>query len=226
MPGDESSREVPMFPLNPVTLFPHLLVPLHIFEPRYYEMVTAALASDDLIAMAHYRDPRDSQAPGRPSLRPFLGIGRIARSIQLPDERYHLVLRGESRARLVSETSTTAPYRVGELERLSDGPVLLSACGELDLRSQLVELAAAVLSRQLEDGDRILREHIARPGIELGVLVDQVAATVPLSPEDRYELLAELDPVARCEQLIPILIRCRAQLPPDGPDGHLNPSPN
>ena len=44
-------RHIPIFPLPNVVLFPNVFLPLHIFEPRYRDMVTEALGGDRLIGM-------------------------------------------------------------------------------------------------------------------------------------------------------------------------------
>ena len=46
---------LPLFPLPNVVLFPNVFLPLHIFEPRYREMVADALASDRMIGMVLLR---------------------------------------------------------------------------------------------------------------------------------------------------------------------------
>ncbi|MEQ8763522.1 MAG: LON peptidase substrate-binding domain-containing protein [Planctomycetota bacterium] len=217
-------RVVPLFPLNPVTLFPHLLVPLHIFEPRYFEMVSCALNSHESIAMAHVVDP--NAEIDDPPLRPIVGVGHIERWIQIPGRRYHIVLRGMVRGQIVEEKPRAHPYREARILRLHDGAVLLSAKAERELRVQVLDAATAVLARQLCDGEKILREHIIRPGMDLGMLCDQIAATVSLDPDMRYELLEELDPVARSERLLAHLAHRTQVMKTDGPCGHLFPRLN
>jgi Lon protease-like protein len=60
---------LPLFPLPNVVLFPNVFLPLHIFEPRYREMVTDAIASDRLIGMMLLRPGWERTDRSRPSFR-------------------------------------------------------------------------------------------------------------------------------------------------------------
>ena len=86
-----------------VQLFPHALLPLHVFEPRYRDMVRDAMAGERLIA-----SPRSSPATrrnyqGRPAVRPIIGVGAIVGHEPLGDGRANIVLRGLARARIERE---------------------------------------------------------------------------------------------------------------------------
>ena len=97
-------RPRPIFPLDQVTLLPQQVLPLHIFEPRYRQMVTDALDGSGQIAMAVF-EGRDwkQQYHGRPPIRPAVCIGHIAQHEKLADGRYNIILRGVCRARVIKE---------------------------------------------------------------------------------------------------------------------------
>ena len=61
---------LPIFPLPGVVLFPGVFLPLHIFEPRYREMVADALSTDRMIGMALLRDGWQHDYEGRPPCSP------------------------------------------------------------------------------------------------------------------------------------------------------------
>jgi Lon protease-like protein len=94
---------LPIFPLPTVVLFPGVFLPLHIFEPRYREMVADALATDRLIGMALLRDGWQSEYEGRPPIFTVGCSGLITHCEKLPDGRYNIVLRGLDRFKVVSE---------------------------------------------------------------------------------------------------------------------------
>ena len=94
---------LPLFPLPNVVLFPNVFLPLHIFEPRYREMVADALAGDRLIGMVLLRPGWEHDYEGRPPVYPIGCSGVITHVERLPDGRYNIVLRGLERFRIVEE---------------------------------------------------------------------------------------------------------------------------
>ena len=104
----------PLFPLPNVVHFPHLLLPLHIFEPRYRQMVADSLSGSRMIAMALLK-PGFATTEGSPPIHDTVCLGRITAEQNAPDGRYYLVLQGLSRGRIVREEEADRPYRMAEL---------------------------------------------------------------------------------------------------------------
>src|SRR5579862_5390507 len=94
---------LPLFPLDNVVLFPNVFLPLHIFEPRYREMVADAVASDRLIGMVLLRPGWEADYEGRPPVYPTGCSGLITHVERLDDGRYNIVLRGLERFRVIEE---------------------------------------------------------------------------------------------------------------------------
>src|SRR6476469_5242590 len=94
---------LPLFPLPNVVLFPNVFLPLHIFEPRYREMVADALTADRLIGMVLLRPGWDRDYEGRPPIFPIGCSGVMTHVEQLDDGRFNIVLRGLERFRVVDE---------------------------------------------------------------------------------------------------------------------------
>ena len=88
-----------LFPLPNLVLFPHVMQPLHVFEPRYRQMTADALAGDRLIALVLLRPGWEADYEGRPPVFPVACLGHVVADKQLPDGRYNLLLRGLSRLR-------------------------------------------------------------------------------------------------------------------------------
>ena len=104
---------VPIFPLPGAILFPRAQLPLHIFEPRYREMVRDAIDGAGQIAMIQpHRLDDDNQAP----LYPVGCVGEVVGVEELDDGRFNIVLLGSNRFRLVREAEIDAPYRCAEID--------------------------------------------------------------------------------------------------------------
>ncbi len=105
--------KVPLFPLPGAILFPRSQLPLHIFEPRYREMVRDAIEGPGRIAMIQpHRLDHDNQAP----LYSVGCIGELVGVEELDDGRFNIVLLGSNRFRLVRETEADAAYRCAEVD--------------------------------------------------------------------------------------------------------------
>src|SRR6185369_8808617 len=94
---------LPIFPLPRVQLFPHALLPLHVFEPRYRDMVRDAMAGPRLIAVAALEPGFEADYHGRPAVRAVVGVGEVIGHEALEDGRCNILLRGVARARIDTE---------------------------------------------------------------------------------------------------------------------------
>src|SRR5689334_12879799 len=111
-----------LFPLPNLVLFPHVVQPLHIFEPRYRQMTADALTGDRLIALVLLKPGWEEDYDGRPPVHPVACLGRVVADQLLPDGRYNLLVRGLSRVRLLGEASDDKPYRIARAELINDEP--------------------------------------------------------------------------------------------------------
>src|SRR3954468_5096702 len=96
-------REIALFPLPNCVLFPGVVQPLHIFEPRYREMLREALAGQSAIGMALLMPGWEQDYYGCPAIHRRLCVGRVIAHEQLADGKYNLLLQGVMRADVVSE---------------------------------------------------------------------------------------------------------------------------
>ena len=104
---------VPLFPLPGAILFPRAQLPLHIFEPRYREMVKDAIEGAGRIAMIQpHRLDDDNEAP----LYAVGCVGELVGVEELEDGRYNIVLLGSNRFRLVRETEIDTAYRCADVD--------------------------------------------------------------------------------------------------------------
>ncbi|MDB4965381.1 MAG: peptidase lon domain protein [Myxococcales bacterium] len=199
MGGERPSRwaNLPIFPLPHVTLFPHALLPLHVFEPRYRDLVKDAMAGERLIAIASLQPGFESDYHGRPPVRGIVGVGQVVGHEPLGDGRANIVLRGVARARIETEHRGGTSYRLVDAATLDD-----EVAGEYDgdsARETLV-LLADQLALKLPSGGETLRE-LARSQPDLGALVDVLSAALVTDPDDRQELLETLDVQTRLDRV-------------------------
>src|SRR4051812_44153248 len=97
------SGQARLFPLPNLVLFPHAVQPLHVFEPRYRDLMAEAIASDQTIVMACLAPGWEAHYVARPEVYPMACLGKITTYQRLPDGRYNLLLKGISRVRLGEE---------------------------------------------------------------------------------------------------------------------------
>ena len=189
---------LPIFPLPNVQLFPHALLPLHVFEPRYRDMVRDAMAGERLIAVASFVPGYEANYHGRPAVRAIVGVGAIVGHEAIGDDgRANIVLRGLARARIERELPPDQLYRLVDAATVPDE--LAAALDEKAARDTLV-LLADQLALKLPSGGDTLRE-LARSQPDLGALVDVLSAALVTDPDDRQQLLETLDVGARADRV-------------------------
>jgi len=110
MMGAKPAR-IPLFPLAGAILFPRAQLPLHIFEPRYRDMVRDALAGPGRIGMIQ---PSGDGEP--PPLYQTGCIGEIVGAEELDDGRFNIVLQGSARFRLIAERDLGTDYRQADVD--------------------------------------------------------------------------------------------------------------
>jgi Lon protease-like protein len=187
---------IPIFPLPSVVLFPQVSLPLHIFEPRYREMVADAIAGDRLIAMVLLRPGWEAEYEGRPPVYDVGCVGVITHSERLADGRYDIVLQGLDRVRLKGETDDRG-YRRAFVEPLGDPHVPADREPLREARHRLEALIA-----RLSEPGADLRIPAAVPDVEL---VNALAQYLPLEPVEKQALLERHGVLARCRSLIELL---------------------
>lgn len=129
---------VPVFPLRGVFLFPHQALPLHIFEPRYRQMVGDLLDSAGRLVLA---SPAARPVDAEHDLPAVAGLGEILRHEKLPDGRYTIWVHGLTRVR-IHEVPSDRLYRRVQCTAFEELDVSEDEAAEL-----LPELRAATSAR-------------------------------------------------------------------------------
>ena len=100
-------------------LFPNVFLPLHIFEPRYRQMVDDALSGDRIIGMVLLRPGWEGDYEGRPPVYPIGCAGVITHAERLADGRFNIVLRGMEKFRIAERRGRRQPlYRVAQVDSI------------------------------------------------------------------------------------------------------------
>ena len=186
---------IPLFPLPGVVLFPHVSLPLHVFEPRYRKMVKDALESHRTIGMILLRPGWEADYYGRPPVFPSGCAGRIEACEPLEGGKYDIVLQGFTRFRVVEEHAGQ-PYRLATVEPRPEA--------EADAGADLDGLRRRVLAAigRAADGPTVM---VLNSDLPHPTFVDALSQSLPLAPLERQSLL-DCDSVAeRYARLLEVL---------------------
>jgi uncharacterized protein len=193
MPQKEGDFLLPIFPLPNLVFFPNTRLPLHVFEPRYRQMVTDALDADKRFGIILLRPGWERDYFGAPAVHACGTIGTIEQAVPLEDGRFNILIRGDVRFRILDEVSRV-PYRTArvvaqpETQRDSDESYAQ--------REWLADLARQYL--------KYLPDQMAVPEIEmvgLDALTNALIMSLNLDVEEKQKLLEIDDLIARADQI-------------------------
>ncbi|MXO49047.1 ATP-dependent protease [Erythrobacter vulgaris] len=181
-----------IFPLPGAILFPALQLPLHVFEPRYRELVGSALAKDRLIGII--QPQRNSE--GSP-LYEIGCVGRIGDVEALEDGRYNIVLEGVSRFKLVRELDVTTAFRQIEAELIEDPKnEVLASVERAGFEFEAKRFAA--MQGYSVDWDSVER-------LDDETLINGVAQIAPFDSAAKQALIEAKTLSERCELMIQLM---------------------
>lgn len=192
-------KQLPIFPL-PVVLLPNELLPLHIFEPRYRQMLKDAQINNNLFGLSYF-NPENS-LESRPEIGSVGCIAEIKQVQTLEDGRSNILTVGAIRYRLEGYAATDEPYLVGEISVFEDyesDPAILQP---------LAEEVYAMTEKVISAGQQLAESPLPSPKIataEPQALSFLVASAVSLPPENKYEMLATRSTIERLETMREIL---------------------
>jgi Lon protease-like protein len=185
---------LPMFPLGTV-LFPHMGLPLHVFESRYRALMRDCLAGNGEFGVVLIE--RGTEVGGGDTRFRIGTVALIAEAAELPDGRWVLLATGTRPIR-VTAWLPDDPYPVALVEDLADPPMTEDDMEHLELASRAVRRALALHTE--------LAEH---SGVPATVTLDdrpeiaawQLCAIAPLGPVDHQRLLETPDVQSRLRVL-------------------------
>jgi Lon protease-like protein len=196
---------LPIFPLPEVVFFPETVLPLHVFELRYRQMIADCLAGDRWLGVVMLRPGWEKDYQGRPPVHDIAGAGEIIQAEMLSDGRYNILLDGRRRVRILSEEPPNGClYRVAWAERVEDrGP----APSDRSFPERLQELRAAharlLLALGQSHPDVVGRLTVA--GASPGAVIDRIVSAVVPEAEVRQRLLDATDVSERLDLAVSAL---------------------
>jgi len=187
---------VPLFPLPGAILFPRSQIPLHIFEPRYREMVKDAIDGPGRIAMIQpHRLDDDNRAP----LYSAGCIGELVGIEELDDGKFNIVLHGSNRFRLVREVSGDSPYRCAEVDIAAfddEEPPPLALVQRAEVERE---------ARRLGDAMGLAVDWDAVARLDDEMLVNAIAQVAPFDVGAKQALLEQPSLEGRADLLVQLM---------------------
>ncbi|MCW5866249.1 MAG: LON peptidase substrate-binding domain-containing protein [Candidatus Eremiobacteraeota bacterium] len=205
------SGELPLFPLPKVVLFPGARLPLHIFEPRYRQMISDAEENEGLIGMVCLRERRSKSDTGNSPVHSVACLSQIRNLQRLPDGRFLMQLQGIQRARIREELDVPKPYRIARVDLVPD---IVNPLEPTPIEN--------LFERALDSFNQVLRNLADLPGslvsiqkeAPAGLLLDVLAYYLPVDSLIKQRLLEESEVHQRARLLSRILDEL-AQVVPD-----------
>ncbi|MBI3784567.1 MAG: LON peptidase substrate-binding domain-containing protein [Deltaproteobacteria bacterium] len=186
--------KIPVFALPNVVLFPGVPLPLHIFEPRYRDMVADALAGDNVVGMTLLRGNWQSDYEGRPSIFEIGCAGKIVSADKLPDGRFNILLQG-----ICEFAVTRHVFEHSYREALVEWRTLPTNKLTAALRPALVQSLSEFLDTVPESpAHRLLRD----PSLSDESLVNLFSYALDITPLEKQGLLEAASLDGRAARLI------------------------
>jgi Lon protease-like protein len=179
----------PLFPLPNVFLFPGCVMPLHVFEPRYRQMIGDLLDGPGRLVLGSVVGDHVADLAGSPPVHPTAGLGEIGRHEKLPDGRFLIYLIGLSRV-AIDEVPSDRLYR-----RVRYVPVPDVDVGETLERELRPRLERAILKRD----ERLLN---LPDDVTVGCLTDLLLQHLELPPSLLCELYSESSVARRAQRAL------------------------
>ena len=190
-------RQIPMFPLGAV-LLPHGLLPLHIFEPRYQQLLNHALEGDNTFGVVLIA--RGSEVGGGEARTAVGTLARIQEHRRFDDGRAAVLTVGTHRIEVL-EWLPDDPYpraRVADIIDPDESP------GDAELLSNARAALESLLVAAVQAGrlDRVPEVEWAAGTNEA---IWQLAGLAPIGQLDRQDVLVEVEPTRRIERLAALI---------------------
>jgi len=205
----KKNKAIPLFPLPTTVFYPNTSLPLHIFEPRYRNMVADALQGEGEIGMVLLKSGRGIDYQGVPEIMTIGCVGKIERHSQLPGGKYNILLSGLHRFRIIHEIEGKL-YRQAQVEILEEINDKDLAVGNLPIKQRLIENMGQYL-KNMPSREEVEKSLNLENCAKLAELVDKIFYHFDLPASKMQEFLEEQDVQKRSESLH-ALIELKTQL--------------
>jgi len=192
-------KVIPLFPLPNLVFFPRTYVPLHIFEPRYRDMVQAAAASHRMVGMVLLKEGWEADYEGAPAIFAMGCVGRMMNVQRLSDGRSNILLQGLRRFEIQHEVGAES-YRQGRivLKDLFQPDAALPT----EIRREIVKVVAGFI-RNREDG--VALSAMLKQQIHDDVLVQNLSFALDFTPLEKQFLLESDSLIQQGRRLLDLL---------------------
>jgi Lon protease-like protein len=177
---------IPIFPLPKVVLLPAEVLPLHVFEPRYIDLVRDAASSHRVIGIVDVLPGHETELSGSPPVRDVGCIGFIAAHEELEDGRFLMWLLGLERFRIENELDVPTSYRQVQVQYQPTPESPKRLAGIRPLRQELRSLLPGLVDLDDSSRDQFAR-HMAE--VSDAQLVALAAQILELGSERKQFLL-------------------------------------
>ena len=195
---DRDGARLPVFPLG-VVLFPGTPLPLHLFEPRYRQLLTDIEDGDRRFAIL-------TAIPGVGERDlPAGRVGCVAQLTdvdRLPDGRANIIVAGGPRFALQRFVADPAPYHVADVTWVTDSPVTSHVALAVTAEEVAANFRRVIRAVQEVNG---LTEPLPTLPDDPAQLAWSIGAMIDLDVEARYQLLADRAPASRLARLDTLL---------------------
>jgi Lon protease-like protein len=190
---------IPVFPLPGALLLPRARLPLHIFEPRYLQMIDDCLKTEQrLIGMVQ---PRAQAGKDGRALHTIGCAGRLTQISETEDRRYMVTLAGVSRYRITREITGFAPYLKADISW--DG--FDRDLGKVEVDQGFDRPAFLTLLRRFFESQDLSTDWDSLKDAEEELLVNSLSMLCPFDPEEKQALLEAPSLATRRETLVTLM---------------------
>jgi uncharacterized protein len=190
---------VPLFPLPHLVFFPRTYLPLHIFEPRYREMVEYALSTHQMIGMVLLKEGWEIDYEGSPPIHSMGCVGRIVNVQRLQDGRFNILLQGLRRVEVKEEVGVES-FRRG---RVVVKEVALSKTElPMNLRTEVIKAVSGIIRTQEES---IGLSALLQQSLQDDVLIQNLSFGLNFTPLEKQFLLESESLLQQARRLLELL---------------------
>jgi len=199
----EKDIVIPLFPLPATVFYPNTSLPLHIFEPRYRDMVEDALNGKGEIGMILLKPGWENDYQGTPEIMTIGCVGKITRHSELPEGKYNILLSGLYRFRILNEIKGKT-YRQAEV-------AILKEINNKDLTSQASPIKERLIRimqlylKNIPNGAKIEETLHMENCQNLAEFVDKLTHHFDLPVNKMQEFLEQQDVQKRADSLYSLI---------------------
>ena len=195
-----TAQIIPIFPLPNAVLFPKVDLPLHIFEPRYRQMVKDAMANQKTIGMALLRGNWEKSYYGNPDIYPVGCLAKIVSVTPFPDGRYNIVLIGAREYEIQEQILDETPYRQAKV-LLREEPRGVDKTFSASLKKEMLELVQRILGGEESE----LVDILVDPSLDSETWLNLCCFSLQISNLEKQSLLEAKSLEERATSLLNVL---------------------